>query len=117
MVFALQRSPESTTVVRGRGGGWQRSTRSSHPPRFHHTKTQVELAPIQALLPDELLHHVFLKLPIMDVARTQCVCKHWRQLGEHAELWQQACLSTFTGTPMTRNTELVRTQYWYGNAR
>lgn len=75
---------------------------------------QVELAPIQALIPDELLHQVLLQLPIMDVARTQCVCKHWHQLGEHAELWQQACLATFASTTMAHNAELVRSQYRCG---
>ena len=39
-------------------------------------------APIQALLPDELLLHILSLLPVRSLATACCVCQQWRQLGD-----------------------------------
>jgi F-box-like len=39
-------------------------------------------APIQTLLPDELLLHILSLLPVRSLATACCVCQQWRQLGD-----------------------------------
>jgi hypothetical protein len=42
----------------------------------------VELAPIQAALPDEIMLLVFDVLPAYQLGPVACVCRHWRALIE-----------------------------------
>lgn len=47
-----------------------------------HALVQVELAPIQVLLPEELLNLVFARLGPYTLGRAACVCRQWRYLSE-----------------------------------
>ena len=42
---------------------------------------QQAMAPIQALLPDELMLHILSLLPVRSLATACCACQQWRQLG------------------------------------
>ncbi|KAK9817830.1 hypothetical protein WJX72_002832 [[Myrmecia] bisecta] len=53
------------------------------------------LAPIQKLLPEELLLLIFAKLPAYSLAGAQCVCQNWRTVGNNPELWKAACNEAF----------------------
>ena len=44
--------------------------------------TDTELAPIQKLIPDELLLVCLSRLPAYSLGRVAGVCKHWRVLSE-----------------------------------
>jgi hypothetical protein len=77
---------------------------------------QVELALIQKMLPDEMLLLVLSKLPITALGAAQCVCRHWRMLGNSPCLWQRACLEAFYNSDLATNCKLVRTQYRCGQA-
>lgn len=56
---------------------------------------QEDLAPIQRLLPDEILWQVFLHLGPHSLAKVACSCRHWRALSEHPKLWEKACIEAF----------------------
>lgn len=56
---------------------------------------QVELAPIQAMLPDELLLIVLSHVNSYTLGSVACVCRHWRALVEHPRLWEAACTEAF----------------------
>lgn len=43
---------------------------------------EVELAPIQELLPDEMLQHVLARLSPYMLGHIACVCRHWRSIAE-----------------------------------
>ena len=75
--------------------------------------SQVELAPIQRKLPDEIMSMVLGKLGAYNLGRTQCVCKAWHQLGFSEELWAPSCLEAFQQDPREAIVQLVRTQYRY----
>lgn len=72
---------------------------------------QVELAPIQRLLPEEVLLLVLGKLPIAALGAAQCVCRQWRAVGNSPCLWRRACLEAFYNSDLETNSRLVRTQY------
>jgi F-box-like len=59
----------------------------AYPPGGDHVRKDVGNAPqadapIQALLPDELLLHILSLLPVRSLATACCVCQQWRQLGD-----------------------------------
>ncbi|GAX83104.1 hypothetical protein CEUSTIGMA_g10530.t1 [Chlamydomonas eustigma] len=56
---------------------------------------QFELAPIQELLPDEMLHLILARLSPYSLGSVACVCKHWREVVEHPPLWEAACTEAF----------------------
>ena len=76
--------------------------------------SQVELAPIQRKLPDEIMSIVLGKLGAYHLGRTQCVCKAWHQLGFNEELWEPSCLEAFKQEPREATVQLMRLQYRYG---
>ena len=45
-------------------------------------EVQVELAPIQELLPDEMLQHVLARLSPYMLGHIACVCRQWRSMAE-----------------------------------
>ena len=73
---------------------------------------QVLQAPIQKLLPEEMMLTIMAKLPAAQLARAQCVCLQWRSLADSPELWRAACREAFGGlsSPQT-DARLVRSQH------
>eukprot|EP00775_Hariotina_reticulata_P009348 gene9348-9511_t len=56
---------------------------------------ELELAPIQKLFPEELMHTIFSYLGPYSLGKAACVCKQWRFLSEHPRHWQAACQEAF----------------------
>lgn len=77
--------------------------------------SQVELAPIQRKLPDEIMSIVLGKLGAFNLGRTQCVCKAWHHLGFNEELWAPSCLEAFQQEPWEATAQLMRAQYRYSS--
>ena len=75
--------------------------------------SQVELAPIQRKLPDEIMSIVLGKLGAYNLGRTQCVCKAWHHLGFNEELWAPSCLEAFQQESREATVQLMRSQYRY----
>ena len=74
---------------------------------------QVDLAPIQRKLPDEIMSMILGKLGAYNLGRTQCVCKAWHTLGFNEELWSPDCLHAFQHEPKDALVQLMRSQYRY----
>ncbi len=49
---------------------------------MHAPRMQVELAPIQALLPDEVLLMIMARTGSFSLGSIACVCRHWRVMAE-----------------------------------
>ena len=75
----------AAAAVRRNGAG-----QTNHSPRFAPT-LQAELSLIEQLLPEELLLHIFERLPITALGTAQCVCAQWRRVGATQTLWRRAC--------------------------
>lgn len=73
---------------------------------------QVLQAPIQKLLPEEMMLTILGKLPTAQLAVAQCVCLQWRALADNPDLWRAACSEAFRGhsDPKT-DARLVRLQH------
>ena len=77
-------------------------SQSAAPPAPAHTHPcprrrcpallQGELSLIEQLLPEELLLHIFERLPITALAAAQGVCRQWRRVGAAQPLWRRACM-------------------------
>jgi hypothetical protein len=52
---------------------------------------QGDLSLIEQLLPEEMLLHIFERLPIASLAAAQLVCRQWRSVGDTQTLWRRAC--------------------------
>lgn len=72
---------------------------------------QIKLAPVQVLLPEELLLLVFSKLTVTGLGAAQCVCRQWRAVGNSQGLWQQACLEVFHNSNFEQNCKLAKSQF------
>lgn len=72
---------------------------------------EAQLAPIQRLLPEELLLRVFDFLPSYALGMAQCVCSHWRAVGAAPRLWEAACNDAFADSSRGKNIELLRSQF------
>ena len=71
----------------------------------------MDLALIQAKLPEEVLLLVLGQLAPYQLGRTQCVCKHWRALCERESLWRPACQDAFRMQPAEDVATDLRSQY------
>lgn len=61
--------------------------------RMYRPRTlQGELSLIEKMLPEEMLLHIFERLPITALAAAQCVCRQWRSVGATPALWRAACM-------------------------
>lgn len=76
-----------------------------------HDPKQGELSLIEKMLPDEMLLHIFQRLPVPTLATAQCVCRQWRSVGATPVLWRTACLEAFFTSNAQQNAELARAQY------
>ena len=59
-----------------------------------------ELAPIQQMLPEELLLLIFSKLPSYGLGPVQCTCKQWKAVSSYQSLWKAACMEAFPGVQL-----------------
>ncbi len=73
------------------------------------------LAPIQTMLPEEMLAAVFERLPVGSLGAAQCVCSQWRRVGATPDLWRAACADAFRSTPPEANLRMLRGQYRCGS--
>ena len=64
----------------------------------------MEVAPINSLLPAEILERIFSNLPSKDLKNVVLVCKWWREVGEAPQLWTWVWL---TVNFSNNNTELL----------
>ena len=70
---------------------------------------QVELAPIQQLLPEEMLALVLSHLPTAyDLGAVACTCRGWRTSAHNPALWRGACARTFQELQPDALARLVR---------
>ena len=70
---------------------------------------QVELSPIQQLLPDEMMALVLSHLPsLYALGAVACVCRGWRDAAQNPALWRTACARTFPELQHDALTRLVR---------
>lgn len=76
-----------------------------------HKQKQGELSLIEKMLPEEMLLHIFERLPITALAAAQCVCRQWRSVGATPALWRAACMDAFFTSTPEQNAALVRAQY------
>ena len=67
-----------------------------------------EQAPIQAMIPEEVLAVVFSKMPPHALAAAACVCAAWRQTADTPSLWRAACLRAFSSTSLEANLHLLK---------
>lgn len=74
-------------------------------------QVQVVQAPIQKLLPPELITTFLRYLPIITLAHCQCVCKQWNSLGNFPPLWETACQEAFQHIDYDKLCRLVRTAH------
>lgn len=81
-------------------------------PRDAPTEEQtLSQAPIQKLLPPEVMLLIFSQLPIASTARAQCSCRQWYRLGLAPDLWRTACQEAFQRCSYKRNSWLLRREY------
>ncbi|EFN58921.1 hypothetical protein CHLNCDRAFT_19561, partial [Chlorella variabilis] len=66
---------------------------------------------IEKMLPEELLLHIFQRLPIASLAAAQLACRQWRLVGATQLLWRRACREAFFTSTMDQNASLVKQQY------
>ena len=71
----------------------------------------VELAPIQKLLPEEVILKVFEQLQPYTLGRVASVCKHWSDLTTHSTLWRAACQEAFRADGAEKLARLLRVVY------
>ena len=64
----------------------------------------MEVAPINSLLPAEILERIFSNLPSKDLKNVVLVCKWWREVGEAPQLWTWVWLTVNFSND---NTELL----------
>ncbi|KAK9831468.1 hypothetical protein WJX81_008220 [Elliptochloris bilobata] len=70
---------------------------------------EVELAPIQQLLPEEMLALVLSHLPsAYALGAVACVCRGWRSAAQNPALWRAACARTFSELQHDELARLVR---------
>ena len=72
---------------------------------------QVQLAPIQRVLPDEILADILGLLAPFTLAKAACVCSQWGTLAKRNSLWQKACLEAFQYLGRQETLQLVQRQY------
>lgn len=66
-----------------------------------HVEQAERVAPIDALLPSELLVEVLLRLPLASIGRSLCVSRAWNGLDEEDFLlWKRVCLKIFREAPV-----------------
>lgn len=80
------------------------------PSRLSAVQT-LSQAPIQKLLPPEVMLLIFSQLPIASTARAQCSCRQWYRLGLAPDLWRTACQEAFQRCSYKRNSWLLRREY------
>lgn len=56
------------------------------------------------MLPEELLLHIFQRLPIASLAAAQLACRQWRLVGATQLLWRRACRWAQSPPPCTAYT-------------
>ncbi len=83
------------------------------PVHLRMSAIQVELAPIQRKLPDEIMSIILGKLGAYNLGKAQCVCKAWHHLGFNEELWAPSCFEAFQQEPKEATAQLTRSQYRY----
>ena len=83
------------------------------PTRLSAVQTPPQ-APIQKLLPPEVMLLIFSQLPIASTARAQCSCRQWYRLGLAPDLWRTACQEAFQRCSYKRNSWLLRREYRCG---
>ena len=59
----------------------------------------VELAPIQRLVPDDLMLKIFAYLPPYQLGRLSYVCFSWRDYVKDSTLWERHCREAFQADP------------------
>lgn len=67
----------------------------------------IELAPIQRLLPEELMLKILGQLQPYALGKAACVCQQWRELTLYPDLWKTACLEAF----MTEKPDTLQTTW------
>lgn len=73
---------------------------------------QVELSPIQQLLPDEMMALVLSHLPsVYALGAVACVCRGWRDAAQNPTLWRAACARTFPELQHDALARLVRVNH------
>ena len=79
---------------------------------------QVELSPIQQLLPDEMLALVLSHLPsVYALGAVACVCRGWRDAAQNPALWRAACARTFPELQHDALARLARANHRCGARR
>jgi len=76
----------------------------------------VELAPIQKLIPEELLVEILRLLPTYTLGKVAVVCRQWRGAVKHPSLWEKACRTGYGLAGWELSKRLVREEYensWY----
>ncbi|KAK9808463.1 hypothetical protein WJX73_008501 [Symbiochloris irregularis] len=75
------------------------------------TRHEVQLAPIQQLVPEEILADIMTLLGPYTLAKAACVCSQWGALAKRDSLWQAACYDAFRTRGRDETLQLVRRQY------
>jgi len=68
-------------------------------------------APIQKLLPYEIMNQLFMRLGPYGLGAASCVCRQWNILAQNPVFWYKACLEAFRNTSLDENVQLVKEQY------
>lgn len=76
---------------------------------------QVQLAPIQQILPEEILADILHLLPPYTLAKAACVCTQWAAIANRDSMWQEACYTAFQMEGREEILRHLRLQYRYSS--
>lgn len=66
---------------------------------------------IHRVLPDELLHEIFVRMPPYYMGRASCVCRKWRYTIRNPVFWRNACLKAWQLAGVVDNYKLLHSKY------
>lgn len=74
-------------------------------------KPRYDPALIHRVLPDELLHEIFVRMSPYYLGRASCVCRKWRYTIRNPVFWRSACLKAWQLSGVVANYKLLHSKY------
>lgn len=74
-------------------------------------KPSSDPALIHRVLPDELLHEIFVRMTPYNLGRASCVCRKWRYTVRNPVFWRHACLKAWQLAGVIENYKILHSKY------